>query len=53
MDAKIGGRVVRNVIEAKIIRADGTIEDLGVVGYWHRNPFKRWMFRVRKFLSRR
>jgi len=28
-------------IEAVVIRADGTREDLGTVSYWHRNPLKR------------
>lgn len=38
-------------IEATIIRADGTIERLGVVSYWHRNPFKRFAWRVRRWLG--
>jgi hypothetical protein len=29
-----------NVIEMIVTRADGTVENLGVVSYWHRNPFK-------------
>lgn len=28
-------------MSAKIIRADGTEEDLGVIAEWHRNPFRR------------
>lgn len=34
--------------EAVITRADGTIEDLGVIAEYHRNPwtrFKRWLAR--------
>ena len=32
-------------LQATVIRADGTREDLGVVGSWHRNPFVRlWRF---------
>jgi hypothetical protein len=31
-------------IEAVITRADGRIERLGVVSYWHRNPLKRWAY---------
>lgn len=30
-----------------ITRADGTVEDLGVTGYWHRNPIKRWAWKLR------
>lgn len=26
-------------VEAKVIRKDGTVEDLGEVAAWHRNPF--------------
>jgi hypothetical protein len=28
-------------IAIKVIRADGTIEDRGVVSYYHRNPLRR------------
>lgn len=28
-------------LQARIIRADGTIEELGTVAYWHRNPLMR------------
>lgn len=28
-------------IRAVVIRADGRVEDLGVVSYWHANPVKR------------
>lgn len=27
-------------VEGKIIRADGTVEDLGLVAYKHRNPLR-------------
>ena len=37
-------------IEITVTRADGRIERLGVVSYWHRNPLKRWAFAIaRKF----
>lgn len=29
--------------EALVTRADGTVEDHGVIAYWHRNPFKRFL----------
>lgn len=31
-------------ISAKIVRADGSVEDLGRVAYFSRNPFKRLAF---------
>jgi hypothetical protein len=37
-------------IEATVIRADGTIEKLGVIQYWHKNPFKRILWRIKKWL---
>lgn len=36
-------------ISAVIIRADGSREPLGVISYWHRNPFRRLAFRLRRF----
>lgn len=38
-------------IEATIIRADGTVEPLGVVSYWHKNPLKRLTWRIRRWLG--
>jgi hypothetical protein len=38
-------------IEATIIRANGTIEQLGVIQYWHKNPFKRILWRIKKWLQ--
>ncbi len=35
-------------IEAVITRADGRIERLGVVSYYHRNPLKRWWWHIKK-----
>lgn len=35
-------------ISAVIIRADGTVENLGVIAYYHRNPLKRWLWRLLK-----
>ena len=37
-------------ISATIIRADGTVEHLGVVSYWHNNPFKRIFWSIKKWL---
>ena len=39
-------------LEAVIIRADGTREELGQIAYYHQNPLKRLVWRVRRALSR-
>ncbi len=39
-------------ISLVVHRADGSIEDLGVVSYWHRNPIKRFASRVRQLYKR-
>lgn len=37
-------------ISAVITRADGTVEDLGTIQYWHSNPLKRILWRIKKWL---
>lgn len=32
--------------------ADGRVEDLGVIAYWHKNPLKRWAWKARQFARR-
>lgn len=29
-------------VEATVVRADGRVESLGLVSYWHVNPLRRW-----------
>lgn len=41
------GPVREAQISATIIRADGAIEELGVVSYYSRNPLKRLWMRLR------
>jgi hypothetical protein len=39
-------------VSAKVIRADGSVKkDLGVVGYWHKNPLKRLIWRIKQWLQ--
>ncbi|MEK9754998.1 MAG: hypothetical protein VW338_17535 [Rhodospirillaceae bacterium] len=54
MALKIAGAAVREGrITAVVTRgADGTVEHLGVVAYYHRNPLKRWAFAIRRQLGR-
>ena len=35
---------------ATITRADGTVEELGVIDYYHRNPIKMLIWRFTKWL---
>jgi hypothetical protein len=37
---------------ATITRADGTVEELGVIDYYHANPLKRIIWRIKKWLSK-
>ncbi len=46
MDAKGGLREV--TIEATVIRADGKVEELGVVSSWHKNPVVRLVRKLRR-----
>ena len=37
-------------VEAVITRADGTVVRLGVIDYYHKNPLKRLIWRIKKWL---
>ncbi len=39
-------------ISAVITRADGRVENLGVIAFHHRNPFKRLAFRAHQIIKR-
>ena len=43
-------KVKQMEIAAIITRADGTIENLGTIQYWHKNPLKRIILRIKKWL---
>jgi hypothetical protein len=45
MDGKT--RVEQASISAIVIRKDGTKDDLGTISFWHRNPFRRFWWRLR------
>ena len=45
------GGVRSAALSAVIIRADGRVEQLGVISSWHRNPFVRAWWRVRNFFA--
>lgn len=53
MSENISKTGIRNSqISAVIIRADGTREELGVISYWDKNPFKRLAFWLRTKLDK-
>ncbi len=39
-------------ISAVITRADGRVENLGVIAFHHRNPFKRLAWQLHRFINR-
>jgi hypothetical protein len=43
-------KVKQMEISAVITRADGTIENLGTIQYWNKNPLKRLLWRIKKWL---
>gem|GEM_PF-1483409 len=40
-------------IHAVVTRADGTVEDLGVVSYWHKSWWKRALWRISRVFRTR
>jgi hypothetical protein len=46
-----GGIPESMTLEATVIRADGSREVLGTIAYWHRNPFKRLLWRMKQHLQ--
>ena len=49
MDTK--SKVKECVVEAVIKRADGTVENLGVVSYYSTNPLKMLWWRLKQLLN--
>jgi hypothetical protein len=48
MQANLDAKQIELV--AVITRADGSVEELGVIDYWHANPIKRLIWRIKKWL---
>jgi hypothetical protein len=40
-------------VEGRVIRKDGTVEELGTLAYWHRNPLRRLAWRVKQLVRGR
>lgn len=45
---------VRQVsVEGRIIRKDGTVEELGQIAFWHANPLRRLAWRLKQLVRGR
>jgi|APFre7841882793_1041355.scaffolds.fasta_scaffold00028_9 hypothetical protein len=49
VDAKSGAKEIS--FSAIVTRADGTVEDLGVISYYNNNPIKQLIWKLKKFLK--
>jgi hypothetical protein len=45
--------VSQTTLEARIIRADGSVEELGTIAYWHKNPLRRFAWRLKQLMRGR
>lgn len=46
---KVPGGAKEASIEVTVIRANGNIENLGVVSYWNKNPLLRVLFLIKRY----
>jgi hypothetical protein len=53
VDAPATAGVKSVAFEGRIIRADGTIEELGTIAYWHQSRWRRFLWRFSKGGRRR
>ncbi len=42
------GQASEIVVQAVVTRADGSVENLGVVSYWHKSLWKRLSWRLKR-----
>ena len=47
---KVGVPAKEASMKATIVRADGTRVELGTVAYWHKNPIKRLIWRIKRWV---
>lgn len=52
-EMEANAKVKEITIEATVIRANGTIEPQGVIGYYNANPLKRAMWTLKQKLRRK
>lgn len=43
-------KIKESSIQATIVRANGSIENLGCISYWSSNPFKMIIWKVKQWL---
>ncbi|QIG66714.1 hypothetical protein EVB27_044 [Rhizobium phage RHph_TM16] len=43
--------IQEQIVRAVVTRADGTVEDLGVIAYYHKSRFRRMVWQVVKFFK--
>lgn len=48
---KAPARAEQATIHAVVTRADGTVEDLGIVSYYHRRWYRRWLWNIKQALK--
>lgn len=51
MNIFIKEKIKEAQISAKVFRADGSTEDLGVIAYYSSNPLKRLAFKISKIFN--
>lgn len=49
---EVKGKIKSITTSAVITRADGTVEDLGVIGFTHMNPLLTWAWRIKNFIKK-
>lgn len=47
----VDGKAKCAELRAIVTRADGRVEDLGIIAYWHKNPLRRWAWSIKRFLK--
>jgi hypothetical protein len=45
-------KIKESSMSAKVIRADGTVEDLGVVAYYNSNIIKMLFWKIKKLIHK-
>ena len=51
-DTQANVGVTQVSLELRVIRADGSVVELGEVACWHRNPLKRAAWRIQRWVQR-
>lgn len=51
MQMKIDHDISESSFSAVVTRADGTIEDLGIIAYYNKNPLKLWAWKIKHFFK--